>query len=109
MVEAACHDLGLGTVALVGNSMGGFVGAELAIRFPQRVERLVLVSAAGITTTNLYRAPVLTLGRARPGGHRPTPPPATASSRGGRSRGTWRWRWWRATRAGWRRTWPARR
>ena len=64
LVEAACHDLGLGSVALVGNSMGGFIGAEVAIRFPQRVERLVLVSAAGITTSNLYRAPTLTLGRA---------------------------------------------
>ena len=63
-VEALCNDLGLGPVALVGNSMGGFISAEVAIRFPQRVERLVLVSAAGITTSNLYRTPVLTLGRA---------------------------------------------
>jgi pimeloyl-ACP methyl ester carboxylesterase len=63
VVEAVCSDLGLGSVALVGNSMGGFVGAEVAIRYPQRVERLVLVSAAGITTANLLRAPVLTLGR----------------------------------------------
>ncbi len=38
-VEAAC---------VVGSSMGGFVAAELAIRFPQRVERLVLVAAAGL-------------------------------------------------------------
>jgi pimeloyl-ACP methyl ester carboxylesterase len=29
--------------------MGGFIGAEVAIQFPARVERLVLVSAAGIT------------------------------------------------------------
>ena len=29
--------------AVVGNSMGGFIGAELAIQFPQRVERLTLV------------------------------------------------------------------
>jgi pimeloyl-ACP methyl ester carboxylesterase len=34
---------------IVGNSMGGFIGAELAIGFPERVERLVLVSAAGLT------------------------------------------------------------
>ena len=33
--------------------MGGFVAAELAISFPQRVERLVLVSAAGITAEHL--------------------------------------------------------
>lgn len=35
--------------ALVGNSMGGFIGLEMALEFPHRVERLVLVSAAGIT------------------------------------------------------------
>jgi len=34
---------------LVGNSMGGFIGAELAIRYPQRVERLVLAAAAGLS------------------------------------------------------------
>jgi pimeloyl-ACP methyl ester carboxylesterase len=43
--------------------MGGFIGAEVAIRFPRRVERLVLVSAAGIATANLRRAPALTVGR----------------------------------------------
>jgi pimeloyl-ACP methyl ester carboxylesterase len=42
--------LGVSAATLVGNSMGGFVSAELAIAFPQRVERLVLVSAAGIST-----------------------------------------------------------
>jgi pimeloyl-ACP methyl ester carboxylesterase len=48
-VEALLGELGLGPVALVGNSMGGFVGAEVAIKFPALLERLVLVSAAGIT------------------------------------------------------------
>lgn len=48
-VDALCDELGLGAAALVGNSMGGFVAAEVAIRVPARVERLVLVSAAGIT------------------------------------------------------------
>jgi pimeloyl-ACP methyl ester carboxylesterase len=42
--------------AVVGNSMGGFIAAELAISFPQRVERLVLVSAAGLSTYNEPRA-----------------------------------------------------
>ena len=32
--------------AVVGNSMGGFVSAELAIKSPERVQRLVFVSAA---------------------------------------------------------------
>src|SRR5947208_2846469 len=48
-VDSLCEVLGLGPVALVGNSMGGFIGAEVAITFPPRVERLVLVSAAGIS------------------------------------------------------------
>jgi pimeloyl-ACP methyl ester carboxylesterase len=42
--------LGLDAATLVGNSMGGFISAEVAIAFPERVERLALVSAAGIST-----------------------------------------------------------
>jgi len=38
---------------IVGNSMGGFIASELAIRFPERVERLVLVSAAGLSVEDL--------------------------------------------------------
>jgi pimeloyl-ACP methyl ester carboxylesterase len=62
-VNALCDRLGLGVVELVGNSMGGFISAEVAIQFPQRVDRLILVSAAGITSADLDRRPVLTLGR----------------------------------------------
>jgi pimeloyl-ACP methyl ester carboxylesterase len=62
-VDAFCEALGLGRVVLVGNSMGGFISSEVAIQFPERVERLVLVSAAGITTANLRRAPVLLAAR----------------------------------------------
>jgi pimeloyl-ACP methyl ester carboxylesterase len=62
-VDALAEALDLGEVALVGNSMGGFVAAETAIQYPERVERLVLVSAAGITTTSLRREPVMAWGR----------------------------------------------
>jgi pimeloyl-ACP methyl ester carboxylesterase len=48
-VDALLDELGVSSAAAVGNSMGGFIGIELAIRFPQRVERLVLVSAAGLS------------------------------------------------------------
>jgi pimeloyl-ACP methyl ester carboxylesterase len=41
--------LGIEGAAVVGNSMGGFIAAETAIKFPHRIERLVLVSAAGLT------------------------------------------------------------
>src|SRR2546423_10573026 len=38
--------LDIAAAPVVGNSMGGFAAGELAIKFPPRVERLVLVSAA---------------------------------------------------------------
>jgi len=62
-VEEFCQRLGLGEVVLVGNSMGGFIAAEVAIQHPQRVARLMLVSAAGLSITNLRRRPVETWGR----------------------------------------------
>jgi pimeloyl-ACP methyl ester carboxylesterase len=48
-LDALYDALGIDAAAVVGNSMGGFIGAELAIAFPARVERLVLISAAGLT------------------------------------------------------------
>ena len=49
LVDRLLDTLGVPRAVIVGNSMGGFIGAELAIQFPERVERLVLVSAAGLT------------------------------------------------------------
>jgi pimeloyl-ACP methyl ester carboxylesterase len=54
LLDGLLTELGVDAAAVVGNSMGGFIGAELAISFPERVERLVLISAAGIST---YRDP----------------------------------------------------
>lgn len=50
ILDGLLEALGVSAATLVGNSMGGFVSTELAIAFPQRVERLVLISAAGIST-----------------------------------------------------------
>jgi pimeloyl-ACP methyl ester carboxylesterase len=50
LLDGLLAQRGIDTAAVVGNSMGGFIGAELAISYPQRVERLVLVSAAGVST-----------------------------------------------------------
>ena len=50
ILDGLLDTLEISAATVVGNSMGGFVSAELAIAFPQRVERLVLVSAAGIST-----------------------------------------------------------
>jgi pimeloyl-ACP methyl ester carboxylesterase len=49
-LDGLLDTLGVSAATVVGNSMGGFVATELAIAYPQRVERLVLVSAAGIST-----------------------------------------------------------
>jgi pimeloyl-ACP methyl ester carboxylesterase len=49
LVDALLDRLGVGPAVFVGNSMGGFIGAEVAIQYPARVQRLVLVSAAGLT------------------------------------------------------------
>ena len=45
--------LDIASARVVGNSMGGFIGAELAIRYPARVERLVLVAAAGLSIESI--------------------------------------------------------
>jgi 4,5:9,10-diseco-3-hydroxy-5,9,17-trioxoandrosta-1(10),2-diene-4-oate hydrolase len=50
LLDRLLDELGIDAAAVVGNSMGGFVAAELAIAFPRRVERLVLISAAGVST-----------------------------------------------------------
>jgi pimeloyl-ACP methyl ester carboxylesterase len=50
LIHDFCEKLGIDHVAaLVGNSMGGFVSTEAVIERPSRFERLVLVSAAGIS------------------------------------------------------------
>jgi pimeloyl-ACP methyl ester carboxylesterase len=62
--DRLCAELGLDCPVVVGNSMGGFVGAELAVSFPTRVAKLVLVSAAGLSTEYVAREPVLAVARA---------------------------------------------
>jgi pimeloyl-ACP methyl ester carboxylesterase len=50
MLHDLCERLGLDHVAaLVGNSMGGFISTEAVIEEPERFDRLVLISAAGIS------------------------------------------------------------
>jgi pimeloyl-ACP methyl ester carboxylesterase len=50
LVHDFCEKLGIDQVAaLVGNSMGGFVSTEAAIERPSRFDKLVLVSAAGVS------------------------------------------------------------
>ncbi len=53
LLDALLTALAIESAAVVGNSMGGLIAAELAISHPARVERLVLVSAAGLSTAEL--------------------------------------------------------
>src|SRR4051794_9607498 len=63
VVDALCDELEIEAPIVVGHSMGGFIGAELAIAFPTRVRRLVLSSAAGLSVEHLKREPILAVGR----------------------------------------------
>ena len=50
-------------VDVIGNSMGGFIAAEIGINHADFANQLVLCSPAGISITNLKRRPVLTAAR----------------------------------------------
>jgi pimeloyl-ACP methyl ester carboxylesterase len=63
LVNALCGALELGPVPLVGNSMGGFIAAEVTVSEPTTVQKLVLVSAAGVSHARMARAPAKTVGR----------------------------------------------
>jgi pimeloyl-ACP methyl ester carboxylesterase len=60
VLDALLDGLGVrGPAAVVGSSMGGFIAAELAISRPQRVERLVLVSAAALWNEQARARPLV--------------------------------------------------
>lgn len=55
--------LGVGDCVVVGNSMGGFISAEAAVKRPDRFERVVLLSAAGVSHSRMRREPAEMAGR----------------------------------------------
>ena len=59
IVDELLGTLGIDRAVVVGNSMGGFIGAEVAIQFSTRVDKLVLISAAGISIEHQRNEPVL--------------------------------------------------
>lgn len=54
-IAGVLETLKIDRCALVGNSMGGQIAAEVALRRPELVERLVLVDAAGIWSEPLNK------------------------------------------------------
>jgi pimeloyl-ACP methyl ester carboxylesterase len=63
LVHRFCDVLGIQDTAIVGNSMGGFIAAEAAAAEPERFEKLVLISAAGVSSARLRRRPAETVAR----------------------------------------------
>ena len=66
-LDSICEQLEIDAAAVVGNSMGGFIAAEMAIRFPQRVERLGLIAAAGLSR-HYMRIPISVMANPRGSG-----------------------------------------
>ena len=58
-----CSAVGVRDCAVIGNSMGGFIAAEAASRDPERFEKLVLVSAAGVSHARARREPAEVVAR----------------------------------------------
>jgi pimeloyl-ACP methyl ester carboxylesterase len=58
-----CRQLDVAPAVVVGNSMGGFVAAEVAIRAPEVVDRLMLLSSAGISQMDIARRPMMAAGK----------------------------------------------
>lgn len=52
-----CETLGVGDCVVAGNSMGGFIAAEAVSAEPDRFHKLVLVSAAGISSARMRKEP----------------------------------------------------
>ena len=63
IVGELCEHVGIREATVMGNSMGGFVGAELAIRHPERVESLVLISPAILWGEYRRAKPLMSLAR----------------------------------------------
>ncbi len=61
VLEDFTKALALGPAAFIGNSVGGFAAARLAITHPERVARLVLVNSGGFIPMNLLTRAFCTL------------------------------------------------
>jgi pimeloyl-ACP methyl ester carboxylesterase len=58
VIDAFLAKIGLSKVAVAGNSLGGGVAWQLAVRHPNKVGRLILVDAAGWPTETLKKPPL---------------------------------------------------
>ncbi len=63
LVHDFSEAVGVAEAAVAGNSLGGFVAAEAVASDPERFDKLVLVSAAGISHAQMRREPAEFAGR----------------------------------------------
>ncbi len=63
LLSQFCDQLGIRSATVVGNSMGGFIAVESVLREPDLFGKLVLVSAAGISSTRAAAQPLETVVR----------------------------------------------
>ena len=47
-LESLCKEEGIQDFVLAGHSLGGYLAAKYAVKYPDRVKSLVLISPAGI-------------------------------------------------------------
>eukprot|EP01036_Dinobryon_divergens_P029512 gene29512-38616_t len=47
-LESLCHEENISDFVLAGHSLGGYLAAKYAVRYPNRVQSLILISPAGI-------------------------------------------------------------
>jgi abhydrolase domain-containing protein 6 len=52
-VLQAMDALGIGSAHIIGNSMGGFIAAQIALHHPERVRSAILIDAAGVVAPNI--------------------------------------------------------
>lgn len=63
LLDAFARELGIESAAVVGNSMGGFIAAEVATSGPDWTDHLALVSAAGISHATMRQEPAVVTAR----------------------------------------------
>jgi pimeloyl-ACP methyl ester carboxylesterase len=57
-IDQLCQQLGITRLAVCGHSMGGLAALQMAAGHVERVDKLILVGAALISVTDLYRGPL---------------------------------------------------
>jgi pimeloyl-ACP methyl ester carboxylesterase len=60
--------LGIGQATIIGYCLGGWIAAEMAVRDPQRIGRLVLIGAAGLQVPGALVGDIFMMSQHRDGG-----------------------------------------